>query len=158
MSVVLHEKWDSYIEWLLTPLEHRGVVDTETAWARENGLTTRTLRRWKSLPEFQERYADIEARGVETVKDDVETVGGDEGDYQVVKATLIQGAKSGNPKYLDLYFRTYGKPFVEEEVASRSLDMAGMELEDLVAQAVVSVGADIVADKLRALGWVCEAP
>lgn len=159
MSKSVNEQWDAFILWSLKPVGERGGVDTETAWAEKNGVTTRTLRRWKALPEFQERREVLEASGiVEKPSVTSVTVSSDEGDYQVVKAALVDGAKSGNPKYLDLYFKTYGKPFVEEEVASRSTDLTGMDLEDLVSQALVAVGPELVAEKLRALGWRCEGP
>ena len=156
----VNEQWDAFILWSLKPASERGGIDTETAWAAKNGVTTRTLRRWKALPEFIERKAELEANGPAEAPTAPPTAlpEGDEGDYRIVKAALVEGAKSGNPKYLDLYFKTYGKPFVEEEAASRSLDLAGMDLDDLVSQALVAVGPEIVAEKLRAMGWQCEAP
>ncbi len=148
---------DAFLVWSLKTPSERGVVATETAWAEKHGVSTRTLRRWKTLPEFQARLTELsEARSVTSVTAGSGT--GDEGDYQIVKAALVEGAKEGNPKYLELYFKTYGKPFVEEEAASRSADLAGLDLEDLVAQALTAIGPNMVADKLRALGWTCEAP
>lgn len=157
MSKPTNSKMDAFLVWLSKSPADRGVINTETAWAEKHGVSTRTLRRWKDLPEFQER---LDAVGVtqEATASAASSGTGDEGDYQVVKMALVEGAKSGNPKYLDLYFKTYGKPFVEEEAASRSSDLTGIDLEDLVSKALVAVGAELVADKLRALGWSCEAP
>jgi hypothetical protein len=156
----VNEQWDAFILWSLLPAGERGEVDTETAWAAKNGVTTRTLRRWKALPEFIERKAELVANGPAEASTTLPTAfpEGDEGDYRIVKSALVEGAKSGNPKYLELYFKTYGKPFVEEEAASRSIDLAGMDLEDLIGQALVAVGPDVVVGKLRDLGWQCEAP
>lgn len=148
---------DAFLVWSLKTPSERGVVSTETAWAEKHGVSTRTLRRWKTLPEFQGRLVELgEARSITSSTAGSGTA--DEGDYQVVKAALIDGAKEGNPKYLELYFKTYGKPFVEEEAASRSSDLAGLDLEDLVSQALLSLGPEIIAGRLRALGWQCEAP
>ena len=150
---------NAYIVWSLKSPSERGSINTKTAWAEKHGVSTRTLRRWEELPEFKERAAELgEAKAAVGNTATAEAGTADEGDYQVVKAALVEGAKSGNPKYLDLYFKTYGKPFVEEEVASRSTDLTGMDLEDLVSQALVAVGPDMVAEKLRALGWRCEGP
>lgn len=149
----------AFIVWSLKSPTERGAINTETAWAEKHGVSTRTLRRWKTTPEFQERAAELgeaKAAGGSTVT--AETGTADEGDYQVVKAALVEGAKSGNPKYLELYFKTYGKPFVEEEAASRTSDLTGMDLEDLVSRALVAVGPELVAERLRAIGWSCEAP
>jgi len=157
MSSKTTDLQNAFIVWSLKSPSERGAVDTETAWAEKYGVTTRTLRRWKTLPEFQERAAELsEARA--TLPQAEVAASADEGDYQVVKAALVDGAKNGNPKYLDLYFKTYGKPFVEEEAASRSSDITGLDLEDLVSRALVAVGPELVAGHLRELGWRCEAP
>lgn len=163
MSSITKPLWDEFILWMLKPESARGAITTEVAWAEAHGTTTRTLRRWKSMPGFEARLAELSevAKVNKTLVAEAGTgapVSGDEGDYQIVKAALVEGAKSGNPKYLDLYFKTYGKPFVEEEAASRTSDLTGMDLEDLVAKALVSVGPEIVVNHLRGLGWVCEAP
>lgn len=163
MANITKPLWDEFILWMLKPEYDKGAITTEVAWAEAHGTTTRTLRRWKGMPDFELRRAELE--GVSKVNKSLVAeagtgvpVSGDEGDYQVVKAALVDGAKSGNPKYLDLYFKTYGKPFVEEEAASRSSDLTGMDLEDLISQALVSIGAELVAERLRGLGWLCEAP
>lgn len=147
----------AFLVWSLKTPSERGAINTETAWAEKHGVSTRTLRRWKTLPEFQERLAEL-SEGKSATASTAGSGTGDEGDYQVVKAALVQGAKEGNPKYLELYFKTYGKPFVEEEAASRTADLANLDLEDLVGKALVAVGPNMVADQLRALGWTCEAP
>jgi hypothetical protein len=157
MSTKTTDLQNAFIVWSLKPVSERGAIDTETAWAEKHKVSTRTLRRWKTLPEFQARLTELsEARSVTSVTE--QTTSADEGDYQVVKAALVEGAKQGNPKYLELYFKTYGKPFVEEEAASRSSDLTGLDLEDLVSKALVAVGPEVVAGQLRKLGWRCEGP
>jgi hypothetical protein len=163
MSNIAKPQWDEFILWMLKPESARGAIATEVAWAEAHGVTTRTLRRWKSMPGFEARLAELNevAQVNKSLVAEAGTgvpVSGDEGDYQVVKAALVDGAKSGNPKYLELYFKTYGKPFVEEEAASRTSDLTGMDLEDLISQALVSIGPELVAERLRGLGWLCEAP
>jgi hypothetical protein len=88
----------------------------------------------------------------------VDDDGSDEASYRVVKAKLVEGARSGNPKALELYFKTYGKPFVEDEVAARSLDLENMELPGLVARAVASLAPDELESHLRQLGWTVGRP
>jgi hypothetical protein len=160
VSKKLNPLWDEFILWFLSSDVERGSVSSEAEWARVKGLNDRTLRRWKDNPEFVARLKELE--GVTRVTRVADAVDGgeissaDEGDYQVVKATLLEGAKSGNPKFLELYFRTYGKPFVEEEAAARSATFAGEDLSVLAAEALVLLGADIVADALRSAGWRVE--
>lgn len=151
--------WDEFILWCLTPEVERGSVSTEVEWARTKNLTDRTLRRWKDNPAFQARREQLAGvTRVTRVADvtDGEVTSADEGDYQVVKATLLEGAKSGNPKFLELYFKTYGKPFVEEETAARSATLSGEDLSALTAEALVVLGEDLVAEALRNAGWTVE--
>ena len=157
-TIELQEK---FIEWLLLPDSRRGEVQSEAEWARRMGVTDRTLRRWKSLDTFNAMLERARAGlpvekpqpATEAPVDIPEGVTGDEADYRVVKAALVEGAKGGNPKYLDLYFKTYGKPFVEEEVASRATDLAGMDLDDLVVRALSAVSTDAIVAHLRTEGW-----
>lgn len=159
MSKKINPLWDEFIVWSLTPEVERGAVATEAEWARVKGMTDRTLRRWKDQPDFVARRDELAnvtrvTRVADVVEGEVTTA--DEGDYQVVKATLLEGAKSGNPKFLELYFKTYGKPFVEEEAAARSASLAGEDLSVLTAEALVLLGEDVVAEALRAQGWTVE--
>jgi hypothetical protein len=161
MSGKLNPLWDDFIIWSLGSEVERGAVTSEAEWSRVKGVSDRTVRRWKDNPEFVLRREEILlSRGsavpvaVEAVPSDGGSV--DEGDYLVVKNTLVEGAKSGNPKYLDMYFRTYGKPFVEEEIAARSASFAGEDLSVLVAEAVVLLGEDVLVDCLRSAGWKVE--
>lgn len=155
--------WDEFILWSFLPEVQRGAVVSEVEWARSKGISDRTLRRWKDLPEFVARRGELASVSqVTRVADAVSASGGgevasaDEGDYLVVKQTLVEGAKSGNPKYLEMYFKTYGKPFVEEEVASRSASLANEDLESLVLETVLVLGEELVAARLRAAGWTVE--
>jgi len=151
--------WDEYILWSLTPEVERGSVVTDVEWARTKNLTDRTLRRWKDNPKFVVRREEI--ANVTKVTRVVDVIDGtiasaDEGDYQVVKATLLEGAKTGNPKFLELYFKTYGKPFVEEETAARTTTLAGEDLSVLVSETLVLLGETVVVEALRKAGWTVE--
>ena len=162
MSQNYSELQDRFVEWLLLPEFKRGAIASEAEWGRVNGVSVRTIRRWKS----SERVT-LALQGRETAPVVPEDQGGvfdasegptgplvgDEADYRQVKVALVEGAKSGNPKYLDLYFKTYGKPFVEEEVAARSTDLAGMDMDDLVAATLSTVNIDAVVKFLESQGW-----
>lgn len=150
--------WDEFILWLLLPDVEKGEWASENDWAAGHGTTARTLRRWKQHPDFVARQTELSKVAEVSRIADVEAadLSGDEGDYRVVKSTLVAGAKSGNPKYLELYFKTYGKPFVEEEAASRVADMANADIEDLVLETVLALGETVVVDCLRERGWTVE--
>jgi len=145
--------WGEYLAWMNTPVEER-VPSTEAEWAAAHDVSDRTVRRWRTNPrflEFAERGPTADVRPAADV-----VVGGDAANYQQVKSQLVEAAMKGNPKALELYFRTYGKEFVAEEAAARTLDLANVDLEDLVFKTVTALGEDVVAEKLRGLGWKVE--
>ena len=156
MTAKLNPLSDEYILWSVLPDVERGALSSEIEWARSKNITDRTIRRWKDNPLFVERRQQLASvTRVTRVADaaPAEVSSADEGDYHVVKQTLVEGAKGGNPKYLELYFKTYGKPFVEEETAARSATFAGEDMDSLVAEAVVLLGDEILAEALRKIGW-----
>lgn len=154
MSEKINPKKRAFALWLSSPEGTRAIA-TEEEWAAANGVNTRTLRRWKQEPEFAALRASL--GGAPTVEVEVDD-GSDEASYRAVKAQLVAGARSGNAKALELYFKTYGKPFVEEEVAARTLDLENLELPSLVARAVAALSADELESALTSLGWRVERP
>lgn len=154
--------WDELITWLRMAPSERGSVATQAEWAESHGVSERTIRKWKSDPRFVAREEEIAARyaGVapKVAAAEVSGEGDSESDYQLVKGTLLQQAKGGNAKAIELYFRTYGKPFVDEENASRATDLSVLELEDLVARALQALGDELVAAGLRERGWTVLGP
>lgn len=161
MAADVNPLWDEFIVWLATPVLERGEVATQAAWAEAHGLSDRAVRKWKTNPKFVERQAEVEARfsGVDLSVAAAEVAGGtDESDYMLVKSRLVEQAKGGNAKAVELYFRTYGKPFVEEEVASRQSDFANLDMDALVAEALAAVGPELVAAALRERGWSVDGP
>ncbi len=145
--------WESYVGWLNTPVDERD-PSSEVEWAAAHGVSDRTVRRWRTNPRFLE-FADSKSPAAVRQAQEVVAVG-DAASYQQVKSQLVEAAVKGNPKALELYFRTYGKEFVAEEAAARTLDLANVDLEDLVFKTMTALGEDVVAEKLRGLGWKVE--
>ena len=157
----LNPLWDEFIVWLSTPVMERGEVSTQAAWAESHGISDRAVRKWKADPRFIARQSELEAKfaGVDSSVAAAEVGGGsDESDYMLVKSRLVEQAKEGNAKAVELYFRTYGKPFVEEEAASRQSDFANMDMDELVAEALTAVSEELVAAALRERGWSVSGP
>jgi len=154
--------WDEFILWLATPVERRGVVASEDEWARSKGYSdARQLRRWKKDPRFVARQAELGGAAsnvTSPLSSPVEAMEADEADYLVVKAQLLENAKSGNLKATELFMKLYGRTWIEEEIASRATDFAGMDFDDLVAEALVSVSEETVVGKLRDRGWSVSRP
>lgn len=158
--------WEELVVWLATPPSSRGAVSTEEEWAVAHNTTARTMRRWKQDPKFvemqaayQKRLEVREAARVAGEPEPMESVEGeDEKSYLKVKAKLIEGAASGNPKYMEMYFKTYGKPFVEEEAAARTTDLVALDLDELIVKTVSLLDPKSLARELAALGWVAVPP
>lgn len=166
MPKEIHPHWDEYIMWLATPEHERGATATEEQWAQEHGYSgSRTMRRWKSNPDFVERQRRLtesmaaKSGGAIVFSDDDDiTMDGDERDYRLVKTKLVESAKQGNLKAQELFMKLYGKSWLDEEQASRSSDYSNMELPGLVARAAAALDPSIMADALRAAGYTVSEP
>lgn len=149
-----------YIEWLILDKHQRviaGLPDTDTEWAALKGIGSRTLRIWKTNEDFKQA---LDARQKELVKRSpgatlsatakvaVESDGTDESDYIAIKAKLIQRAAAGDKSALDTYFRTYGKQFVDDEVAARKSDFRDLDIEDLYSKVLSLVPSDKLIEEL----------
>jgi hypothetical protein len=165
MAAKINPLWDEFILWLATPENERGLITSEDDWAKAKGYSdSRTLRRWKKLPEFIERQRRLtetmvtKSGAVVVFEDDDNPDFADERDYRLVKAQLLTSAKGGNLKATELFMKLYGKTWIEEEQASRSSDFSSVDLGELVAQAAVAVAPEVLAEVLRASGWTVEEP
>lgn len=160
----INPKWDEYILWLATPEHQRGTITSEEAWAKANGISAKTTRRWRINPDFVQRQMTLtksltaKVGAVAVFEDDESTMNGEERDYRVVKSKLIESAKTGNLKAQELFMKIYGKTWVDEEQASRVSDFGNMDTEELVAKAALAVNVDILVKHLVELGYKVEAP
>ena len=159
MSEKLNPLWDEFILWSAVPVEKRGAVSSEDDWARSKGYAdARQMRRWKRDDRFAERQAELLGDDVPTVTSASATYSGDEADYQVVKAQLLGSAKGGNLKATELFMKLYGRSWIEEETAARSLDFTGMDLASLVVEALLALSPTAIAGHLQAAGWFVSPP
>ena len=165
MTTKTNPLWDEFILWLATPENERGAVTSEDEWAKAKGYAdSRTLRRWKKNPAFQERQRRLtETMASKTgasvlFEDDDNPDFADERDYRLVKGQLLNSAKTGNLKATELFMKLYGKSWIDEEQASRSSDFSSMPMDVLVARAAGAVAPETLAGVLRDLGWTVEAP
>jgi len=165
MATKTNELWDEFILWLATPENERGAVSTEEEWAKAKGYAdSRQLRRWKKDPRFIERQRRLtegmasRAGAAAVFSDDDTPDFADERDYRLVKAQLLNSAKTGNLKATELFMKLYGKTWIEEEQASRSSDFSQLDLEDLVARAAGALAPEILAGTLRNAGWTVTEP
>jgi hypothetical protein len=162
--------WDAFSNWMILSKEEKERLNlplTTQDYSFANKISDRTLRRWKKDPMFialtdkkasaKNRKLGIvveSAKGTPTLQVEEEEPGDQqdtpESEYQVIKGTLVKGAMTGDAKYLDLYFKTYGKDFVAEESAARTSDLASIDMSDLILQALEAISCEeIVAYLIR---------
>jgi len=162
-------QWENYVDWLLKDEETKERLNlprTRAEYAISVGISDRTIRRWQNDPMFkallEKKTASKVKRGLSAVsvegtpailEEDDEEIETPEGEYQQIKSALVKGALTGDPKYLDLYFKTYGKDFVAEEAAARTSNLAGLSLDDLIMETATVVGESYLVDYLRSQGY-----
>lgn len=165
-------QWDAFANWMLLDDQQRDRLNLPkniTEYSIANKISDRTIRRWKNDPMFkallEKKTAAKNKKGLTAVSVDgtpavleedlnlEETAESPEDEYQQIKSALVKGALTGDPKYLDLYFKTYGKEFVAEEMAARTSDLAGLSLDELIAETAAVVGPDSLISALRLQGY-----
>lgn len=163
MAVETNPKWDEYILWLATPEHERGLVANEDQWAKANGFAdARTTRRWRKNPDFVARQKTlltgiVAKQGAITVHNTEQgAIDADELDYKVVKSKLVESAKSGNLKAQEMFLKTYGKSWIDEEQSSRSSDYTNLELAELITKSISFLSPDIMIKHLTELGYKIE--
>ena len=156
---------NEYIEWFLTDKHQRaiaGMPTSDTQWAKVKGISDRTLRLWKQDEEFvgklesrrKERMLSLpgatvlattatEARKVASTGFDPEKA-----DHDAIKAKLIERAMAGDRASAELYFKTYGKQYVDEEMASRKSDFRDMDITALYERVLALVPDEAIEAEL----------
>lgn len=170
-------QWEAFANWLLMDDASKARLNlpkNKVEYSIANKVSDRTIRRWQIDPMFvalldKKRAAQgkrgltaVSVEGVHAIlaeeDEDSQTVDSPDDEYQQIKSALVKGALTGDPKYLDLYFKTYGKEFVAEEVAARTSDLAGLALDDLIIETATVVGEDAIVDYLRSKGFSIIQP
>lgn len=166
-------QWEGFANWLLADSatrDRQNLPKSQAEYALAAKVSDRQLRRWKADPMFQAllekkrgKAKGLAAVSVDGVSADLEAseeelAGNPEDDYQAIKGQLVKGAITGDPKYLDLYFKTYGKEFVAEEIAARTSDLAGLELDSLILEAASVLDERGLVAYLRSKGYEIVEP
>lgn len=87
-------------------LMKRGANMTYAQIAEEIGVSTKTLERWRRLPEFQ---VELRRRSIETMAEALPSV----------VSTLTRKAMEGNNKSIELYLKTLGLLRQEFDITTR---------------------------------------
>jgi len=135
---------NEYIEWLLLDKHQRaiaGLPTSDVAWAKVKGVNERTVRQWKKHPRFIEKYENRVrekamalpgATALALTPSQLNAQGKDDrNEHEMIKAKLIERAMSGDRASAELYFKTYGKAFVDEEMANRKSDFRELDISAL---------------------------
>lgn len=149
---------NEFIEWLLLDKHQKvvaGIPTSEVEWAKIKHITDRTLRKWKSTPEFVEKYENrrkehllklpggttLPVTSTVPVKD---RQADGKNEHELIKAKLIERALAGDKAAAELYFKTYGKAFVDEELASRKSDFRDMDIDALYERVLTLVPLEVI--------------
>jgi hypothetical protein len=141
-----------------------GLPLTDVAWAKVKGLNPRRVGKYRSDPfylECVERLREVTsmriAPGGSAVLSDVmlsKSPGVDDlSDYTAIKSQLAALARQGDARALELWLKTWGKPFLDEETSNRVADLASMSDEALVSMVVDVVSVGLLVSVLEGRGW-----
>ena len=151
---------NEYIEWLLLDKHQRAVASlpsSDIEWAKVKDITDRTLRTWKQNDQFIKKFENRQREqalslpgatalaikpSANGVKDD-DTV-----EYAMIKQKLVERAKQGDRASAELYFKTYGKIFVDEEAATRRSDFRDMDTNALYDRVLARVPQEKIEAEL----------
>lgn len=152
---------NEYIEWCILDRQHKivaGLPTSDVQWAKLKGITDRTIRNWKNDPDFIAKY---EARVKEVSlalpggtslsvikqeKQDKPTK--EKSEYELIKQKLVDRAMAGDKNAADLYFKTYGKVYVDEEAASRRSDFRELDTDTLYSRVLALVTTEAIEAEL----------
>ena len=154
---------NEFIEWYLLD-KHTKIVNNLpiniARWSKAKGITDRTVRNWMANPEFLERIENrrkelsmslpgATASAVTAIavlkanKDD------DKSDYEKIKAGLVERALAGDRVSSEIYFKTYGKTYVDEEQAARKADFREQDISQLYARVLALVPTEVIKDEIQ---------
>jgi hypothetical protein len=156
---------NEYIEWLLLDKHQRaiaGLPTSDVAWAKVKGVNERTVRQWKKHPRFIEKYENRVrekamalpgATALALTPSQLNAQGKDDrNEHEMIKAKLIERAMSGDRASAELYFKTYGKAFVDEEMANRKSDFRELDISALYDRVLSLVPVAVLEEFLAKKG------
>lgn len=172
----LRGKQLAYVNWLLMTNAQRvgtGQPETDVEWGNLHGVADRTLRDWKKRPEFieelEKRRAQLKAQIVdgadvyatagvspELVLAQLATAGQDANtdaaaaEFAAARQMLLGLVAKGDKNALDLWFKTFGKPFIEAEQAAFKSDFRDLSNEELAARIVKLLPVELLVQELAA--------
>lgn len=147
---------EAYVEWLLLTDGQRatsGLPVTEAAFAAAKGVGESTLRRWKRDPAFQENLKSrqqalavrhspgLPVTGTPMADRIAAPQGASAAELQFLAAkTVLEDLIASKDKNaLDLYFKTFGKSFVEAEQQAHKSDFAALDDTALVTRTLAHI-------------------
>jgi hypothetical protein len=148
---------NEYIEWLLLDKHQRavaGLPTSDVAWSKVKGVNERTVRQWKKHPRFIEKYENRVrekamalpgATALALTPSQLKAQGKDDrNEHEMIKAKLIERAMAGDRASAELYFKTYGKAFVDEEMANRKSDFRDMDVDGLYQRVLGLLPTEVI--------------
>ena len=152
---------NEYIEWMLLDKHQKTVAGLPTSdkeWAKVKQITDRTLRMWKNNDAFISKY-DIRLKEKQlalpgstalstTVQKTSKTPNTEKTEYELIKSKLTERAIAGDKAAAELYFKTYGKQYVDEEAATRKSDFRDLDVAVLYGRVLALVSTEAIEIEL----------
>jgi hypothetical protein len=153
---------NEYIEWLLMDKHQRavsGLPSSDVEWSKVKGISDRTVRKWKTHESFIEKYENrqrehaLRIPGATVLQTSGRVAGkgsipgghdSNKSEHEAIKAKLIERAMSGDRASAELYFKTYGKLYVDEELASRKSDFRDMDVDGLYQRVLGLLPTEVI--------------
>lgn len=147
----------------MTPKElrrTRGLPMTDTAIAKVFDVTPATIANWRKLEDYQilrtkkeqkaQKQIDKRSEVVLQKTEKLDLANDDAATYQAVKAGIAADAEAGNLKAIEVYLRTWGRPFIDQEV-TRVDALSDYSDEELVLDILEMVNPDLLAASIELL-------
>jgi len=160
---------NEYIEWMLLDKHQKivaGLPTSDKEWAKIKHITDRTLRMWKNNDNFIAKYDNrLKEKALSlpgatslntTVQKTSKATNNEKSEYELIKSKLTERAIAGDKAAAELYFKTYGKAYVDEEAASRKSDFRDMDIMSLYGRVLSLVSTEAIEIELAKRKEVVE--
>lgn len=149
---------DEYVVWKAMTHGERvagKLPTTQKSWAKRYRVTDRWCRQVQNEPDFdvrveaarknlgevaERRRVEVEA---ELAREERAKTVDIEVQYEELRGKLYRAALNGDQRSVELWFKLYGRPFVDAEQASLTSQFADLDDEELLRAALRLVDSDV---------------
>ena len=154
---------NEFVEWYILD-KHTKIVNglpvNITKWSKAKGITDRTVRNWMANEEFLKKIENRKKEltlslpgatvaAITPISVMRQTKDDDKSDYEKIKAALVERALSGDRTSAEIYFKTYGKAYVDEEQAARKADFRDQDIDQLYDRVLALLPDEVIEKEMN---------